>query len=333
MTPIKECLINNKTDLTPIWLMRQAGRYLPEFREIRKNNPNFINLCLNSKLSEEITLQPIKRFGFDAAIIFSDILMIPFGLGQKVEFKKNFGPNLEDLKINKLLEIDEEKFTTNLSPIYQLLINLNKSEYLKKKDIIGFVGAPWTLLVYMINKVSPKNGLITNFFSDISLINNLLKILDKFIKIHIKNQVNAGATIIQIFDSWSGLIKSDLDKYLYNPTLSLVDYTKSLGVPVICFPRGITDYSQFCKIVRPSMINIDYDVNPKKLLKNIDIPIQGGLHPEVLLTNKAHLKKEVNKYLDIFKDHPYVFNLGHGILPETKIEMVEELIKIVRDFT
>ena len=332
MTPIKECLVNNKTDLTPIWLMRQAGRYLPEFREIRKNNPNFVNLCLNSKLSQEITLQPIKRFNFDAAIIFSDILMIPHGLGQKVEFKKNFGPNLEDLEIAKLLEIDEEKFTKNLSSIYLLLASLKKSEDLKDKDIIGFVGAPWTLLVYMINKVSPKNGLKTNFFSDLDLINNLLKILDKFIKTHIKNQVNAGATIIQIFDSWSGLIKSDFDKYLYNPTLSLVNYTKSLGVPVICFPRGITDYSQFCKIVKPSMISIDYDVNPKDLLKNIDIPIQGGLHPEVLLSNKANLKKEVNKYLEIFKDHPYVFNLGHGILPETKIEMVEELVKIVREF-
>ena len=120
MTPIKECIINNKTDLTPIWLMRQAGRYLPEFRNIRKNNPDFIKLCLNSKLSQEITLQPIKRFGFDGAIIFSDILMIPHGLGQKVEFKKNFGPNLEDLDIDKLLKIDEEKFTKNLSPIYQL---------------------------------------------------------------------------------------------------------------------------------------------------------------------------------------------------------------------
>ncbi len=333
MTPIKECLINNKTDLIPIWLMRQAGRYLPEFREIRKNNPNFINLCLNSKLSKEITLQPIKRFDFDAAIIFSDILMIPYGLGQRVEFKKNFGPDLEDFKIDKLLEIDEEKFTKNLSPIYQLLADLKISEDLKKKDIIGFVGAPWTLLVYMINKVSPKNGLITNFFSDIGLINNLLKILDKFIKTHIKNQVNAGATLIQIFDSWSGLIESDFEKYLYNPTLSLVNYTKSLGVPVICFPKGIKDYSQFCKIVKPSMINIDYDVDPKNLLKDIDIPIQGGLHPEVLLTNKTQLKKEVNKYLDIFKDHPYVFNLGHGILPETKIDMVEELVKIVRDFT
>ncbi len=332
MTPIKECLINNKTDLVPIWLMRQAGRYLPEFREIRKNNPNFINLCLNSKLSKEITLQPIKRFGFDAAIIFSDILMIPYGLGQKVEFKKNFGPNLEDFEIDKLLEIDEETFTKNLSPIYQLLHELKKSEDLKTKDIIGFVGAPWTLLVYMINKVSPKNGLITNFFSDIGLINNLLKILNKFTKIHIKNQVNAGASIIQIFDSWSGLIKSDLDKYLYNPTLSLVNYTKSLGVPVICFPRGISDYKKFCQIIKPSMVNIDYNTNPKTLIDKIEIPIQGGLDPKVLLTDNENLKNEVTKYLDLFKDHPYVFNLGHGILPETKIETVEELVKIVRNF-
>ncbi len=332
MTPIKECLINNKTDQVPIWLMRQAGRYLPEFREIRKNNPNFINLCLNSKLSKEITLQPIKRFDFDAAIIFSDILMIPYGLGQRVEFKKNFGPNLGDLEIDKLLEIEEEEFIKNLSPIYELLVELKKSNDLKGKDTIGFVGAPWTLLVYMINKVSPKKGLNNNFFLNKELISNLLKILDRFIKIHIKNQINAGATIIQIFDSWAGMIKSDFDKYLYNPTLSLVNYTKSLGVPVICFPRGISDYSQFCRIVEPSMINIDYNVDPKNLLKNIDIPIQGGLHPEVLLTDKANLKKEINKYLEIFKNHPYVFNLGHGILPETKIEMVEELVKIVRDF-
>ncbi len=332
MTPIKECLINNKTDLVPIWLMRQAGRYLPEFREIRKNNSNFINLCLNSKLSKEITLQPIKRFDFDAAIIFSDILMIPYGLGQKVEFKKNFGPNLGDLDIDKLLEIEEEEFIKNLSPIYELLVELKKSNDLKGKDTIGFVGAPWTLLVYMINKVSPKKGLNNNFFLNKELINNLLKILDRFIKIHIKNQINAGATIIQIFDSWAGMIKSDFDKYLYNPTLSLVNYTKSLGAPVICFPRGISDYSQFCRIVEPSMINIDYNVDPKNLLKNIDIPIQGGLHPQVLLTDKANLRKEVKKYLEIFKNHPYVFNLGHGILPETKIEMVEELVKIVRDF-
>ena len=332
MTPIKECLINSRTDQVPIWLMRQAGRYLPEFREIRKNNPNFIDLCLNPKLSKEITLQPIKRFGFDAAIIFSDILMIPYGLGQIVEFKKNLGPNLAHLEIDRLQQVEEEKFIKNLSPVYELLVDLKENEDLKKKDVIGFVGAPWTLLVYMINRISPKNGLKSNFFTDIDLIDNLLQTLDKFIKIHIKNQVNAGATIIQIFDSWSGLIKFDFDKYLYNPTLSLVNFTKNLGVPVICFPRGITDYSQFCKIVKPSMINIDYEVDPKNLLKNVDIPIQGGLHPEVLLTDKIHLRREVSKYLEIFKDHPYVFNLGHGILPQTKVDMVEELVKIVRDF-
>ena len=332
MTPIKECLINKNTNITPIWLMRQAGRYLPEFREIRKVNTNFIDLCLNPNLSEEITLQPIKRFDFDAAIIFSDILMIPFGLGQNVEFKKSFGPNLGKIDLDSLFITDEQKFTKKLSPIYELLKSLSRNEKLKNKDLIGFVGAPWTLLVYMINQVSPKNGLSSNFFTDKKLIINLLKILDKFIKVHIKNQVNSGATIIQIFDSWAGLIKSDLEQYLYRPTLSLVEYTKSLGVPVICFPRGISDYNKFCQIVRPSMINIDYNVNPKTLIDKFDIPIQGGLDPKVLLADKEDLRNEVTKYLELFKYHPYVFNLGHGILPETQIESVEELVKIVRNF-
>ncbi len=332
MTPIKNCILNKDINTNPIWLMRQAGRYLPEFREIRKKNSNFINLCLNPNLSEKITLQPIDRFGFDAAIIFSDILMIPYGLGQKVEFKKNFGPNLGDINLNELMALEDSVFYNNLSPIYELLKNLSKNNKLKDRDLIGFVGAPWTLLVYMINKVSPKNGLSSSFFEDIGLINNLLDTLDKFIKLHIKNQVTAGATIIQIFDSWAGLIENDLEKYLYNPTLSLVNYTKNLGVPVICFPRGISDYDKFCKIVKPSMVNIDYNINPKTLIDKIDIPIQGGLDPKVLLTDKENLKSEVTRYLQIFRDHPYVFNLGHGILPETQIEMVEELIKIVRNF-
>ena len=332
MTPIKNCILNRDTSFNPIWLMRQAGRYLPEFRQIRKKNKNFIKLCLDSKLSEEITLQPIDRFDFDAAIIFSDILMIPYGLGQEVEFKKNFGPSLGNIDIDKFEKLDNDFFTNKLSPIYDLLKNLSKNEKVKNKDLIGFVGAPWTLLVYMINKVSPKNGLSSSFFKDSILILNLLDILDKFIKLHIENQVKAGATIIQIFDSWAGLIKNDFDKYLYKPTLSLVDYTKKLGVPVICFPRGITNHVEFCKIVKPSMINIDYNINPKSLIDGIDIPIQGGLDPKILLTDKHNLNNHIRKYLEIFNNHPYVFNLGHGILPETKIEMVEELVKVVRNF-
>ena len=332
MTPIQECLINKRTDINPIWLMRQAGRYLPEFREIRKKNTNFIELCLNEELSEIITLQPLDRFKFDAAIIFSDILMIPFGMGQKVEFQKNFGPKLGEINKEEMFNLKETYFSDKLQPIYKLINNLKRNEKLKNKDVIGFVGAPWTLLVYMINKVSPKNGLSKFFFKDTNLIIDILEILDKFIKLHIKNQVEAGATIIQIFDSWAGLIENDFDKYLYKPTSSLVDYTKKLGVPVICFPRGISDYKDFCKVVKPSMVNIDYNVNLKNIISDVEIPIQGGLDPQILLTNKDMLNLEVNKYLEAFRDRPYVFNLGHGILPETKIEMVEELVKIVRNF-
>ena len=210
--------------------------------------------------------------------------------------------------------------------------NLKNSKDLENKDLIGFVGAPWTLLVYMINKISPKNGLSENFFKDEILINETLNLLDKFIKLHIENQIRAGATIIQIFDSWAGLIQKDFDKFLYNPTLSLVNHVKNLGVPVICFPRGISNYVEFTEIVRPSMINIDYNVDPKNLIKSLDIPVQGGLDPKVLLSGKENLKKQIRKYLEIFKDHPYVFNLGHGILPETEVDMVYELVETVRNY-
>ena len=159
-----------------------------------------------------------------------------------------------------------------------------------------------------------------------------MTIIEKFLKLHIKNQVDAGANIIQIFDSWAGLLDSKIDDYILKPTLNLVEYTKKLGVPVICFPRGIKNYKNFCDIVKPDAVNIDYDVDPRKIVKEIKIPIQGGLDPRILLSDKERLIKSVEHYLNIFKDHPYIFNLGHGILPETKIEMVEEMIKTVRKF-
>jgi len=312
--------------------MRQAGRYLPEFREIRVKNPDFIKLCLNQNLSTEITLQPIKRFNFDAAIIFSDILMLPYGMGQEVKFEKGLGPKLGELNLNKLSNINEDEFNNKLKPIYNSISNLSKNPILDNKDLIGFVGAPLTILVYMISKMSPKKNLSKNFFNDKLLINKLLIIIEKFLKIHIENQIKAGATIIQIFDSWAGLLKDNISEYIYEPTLNLVDHVKKLGVPVICFPRGIKDYKRFCDAVNPDMVNIDYDIDPKKIIKEIKIPIQGGLDPKILLTDKEILKKEAEKYLNIFKDHPYVFNLGHGILPETKTKMVGELINIVRNY-
>jgi len=332
MTPIRECIINNNTKTNPIWLMRQAGRYLPEFREIRKKNQDFIKLCLNSDLASEITLQPIKRFGFDGAVIFSDILMLPYGLGQKVEFEKNFGPKLGEINLESIKNINEINFTEKVYKVYKAITKTSEDSLMYNKDIIGFVGAPWTILVYMINRSSPKKGLSSEFFKDELLINRLLGIIEKFIKLHIKNQVEAGAKVIQIFDSWAGLLENKISEYIYIPTLNIVEYVKQLGVPVICFPRGIKDYKNFCEIVKPDAVNIDYDVDPKKIVNEIKIPIQGGLDPKILLSDQKTMKIEVEKYLNIFKDHPYVFNLGHGILPETKIEMVEELIKIVRNF-
>ena len=332
MKPLNKVIINKVTSYNPLWIMRQAGRYLPEFREIRKKNPDFINLCLNDNLSAEITLQPLKRFDIDAAIIFSDILMLPYGLGQKVKFEKNFGPKLDNLDLNEIAKLDEIDFVEKIYPVYKAIKKVSSDPLVKDKNTIGFVGAPWTLLVYMINLKSPKKDLNENFFKDKFLINRILLIIEKFLKVHIKNQIDNGANIIQIFDSWAGLLEEkNLPNYIYTPTLNLVDYVKSLNVPVICFPREIKNYKEFCEIVKPDAISIDYNVDPKKILKDIKIPIQGGLDPKTLLTDYENLKKETNNYLEIFKDHPYIFNLGHGILPETNPEMVENLIKIVKN--
>ncbi|MDB4083508.1 uroporphyrinogen decarboxylase [Candidatus Pelagibacter sp.] len=333
MTPIQETIINKKTTNSPIWLMRQAGRYLPEFKEIRKLNPDFINLCLNENLSSEITLQPLKRFELDAAIIFSDILMLPYGLNQKVEFKKDFGPQLGSLDLNDMSKVDEIDFIEKLYPVYKSIKKVSENNLIKNKNVIGFVGAPWTLLVYMINKHSPKKELIKDFFKDEFLINRILIILEKFLKLHIDQQIKNGATVIQIFDSWAGLLEEkDLPSYVYIPTLNLVDYVKSLNVPVICFPRGIKNYKNYCDIVKPDAVNIDYNVSPISICKEINIPVQGGLDPKILLSDKENLKKETKRYLDIFKDHPYIFNLGHGVLPQTDPNMVDYLVKMVKDY-
>ena len=333
MSPIEQVIVNKETNINPIWIMRQAGRYLPEFREIRKENTDFIKLCLNNNLSSEITLQPLKRFNFDAAIIFSDILMLPYGLGQKVVFEKNFGPKLGELDLKKISKVDEIDFVEKLHHVYKAIKKVSSDPILKNKNMIGFVGAPWTLLVYMINQQSPKKSLKENFFKDEFLINRILLIIEKFLKIHIKQQVENGANIIQIFDSWAGLLEEkDLPNYIYSPTLNLVNYVRSLNVPVICFPREIKNYKEFCDIVKPDVIGIDYNVDPKKIIKNIKIPVQGGLNPNILLTNKETLKKETLKYLEIFKNHPYIFNLGHGILPETNPEMVEFLVQTVKEY-
>ena len=330
---LEEYIKNKKTSYTPIWFMRQAGRYMPEFREIRKNNQDFIKLCLNPNLVNEITLQPIKRFDLDAAIIFSDILMIPYGLGQKVEFKKGLGPILSDINFNEIISTEKQNFLQKLSPVYQGIKEVKKN--LKGKSLIGFVGAPWTLLLYMLNKKSPKNNFDFNKINkDKDLVNKLLKKITEFICLHIDKQIDSGANIIQIFDSWAGLLpKKELENYCYNPTAKIIDYIKKKNIPIICFPKGIGEnYADFCSVVKPDCISIDYEVDPEVIKKRLNgLPIQGGLDPKILLTDKENIKKNIEKYLNVFKNYPYIFNLGHGVLPETKPETIEYVINIVRN--
>ena len=330
---LRTCIEKRNSSYTPIWFMRQAGRYLPEFREIRKKNTNFIKLCLSPDLVNEITLQPLKRFDLDAAIIFSDILMIPYGLGQKVEFKKGIGPILGEVNLENIVNTDPSNFSQKLLPIYKGIEMVKNN--LKEKNLIGFVGAPWTLLLYMMNRESPKQSMDFNKINkDKYLTNRLLNKIIEIICVHINKQIEAGADVIQIFDSWAGLLpKNELPNYCYIPTLKIVNYIKSKKIPVICFPRGIgKNYEEFCSMVKPDCINIDFEVDPiwaKEKLKGL--PIQGGLDPKILLKDKEIIKKNVQNYLNIFKNYPYIFNLGHGVLPETKPEIIEYIIKIVRD--
>jgi uroporphyrinogen decarboxylase len=334
MSTLRKILIDKDTSCQSIWFMRQAGRYLPEFRNIRAENKDFIKLCLNSDLSSEITLQPIKRFNLDSAIIFSDILMVPYGLGQDVDFIKNMGPVLSEFNFNNFLNNNKINFTKKLNPVYNA-IKKTRKKLEKDKSLISFIGAPWTLLIYMLG-LKENNGKI-NFSKTKNKqfnINIILKDLIYYLCIHIENQINAGADVVQIFDTWAGLIpEPELEKFCYNPNLQIVNFCKSKKIPVICFPKGIKEkYLDFQNMVEPNGMNLDYDIDPLWAKENLTkVALQGGMHPKTLLKSKEELYDEANKYLNIFKDVPYIFNLGHGIVPETNPDKVELLIKNVRE--
>jgi len=308
--------------------MRQAGRYLPEFRQLRSQNPNFLKLCFNSNLATEITLQPMKRFNLDAAIVFSDILVIPYALGQQIEFRNIGGPWSPNFNIAKFLEIKKKDFLSTLKPVYET-IKKTRNTLKKDKSLIAFVGAPWTLIIYLYNL---KNQ--NNFNKKIAIENKdeiklVFKKLEEFLKLHIIHQKNAGAEIIQIFDSWAGLIKEEnLDEYCFTPNKNLVSFCKDNEIPVICFPKGLKDnYKKFAEKVKPDAINIDQEIDPLWVKNNLNEEcIQGGVDPKFLLRSEKEILEETERYLDIFKNNPYIFNLGHGILPETNPDIIKKIV-------
>ena len=327
-------LLNKKKNF-PIWFMRQAGRYLPEYQKIRKKNKNFINFCLNINDATKVSLQPINRFNLDAAIVFSDILLILNASGQKVEFKEKTGPILENYNLNKFYKTKDKIFIKKLENVYKIIKKIKKT-LPKEKSLIGFAGSPWTLLTYMINKGSPKKNIKSLKNLKKKEVIKIIKRLEHLIYIHCKEQILAGADIIQLFDSWAGLIeKKNLKEFCINPNKNIVNKIKKNfpNNPVICFPKGINkNINNFIKEVNPHGISIDYDINLKNLNLNNDVVFQGGMNPKFLLGNNKRMFEEAKKYLDFFKNKPYIFNLGHGILPKTKPENVKRLVEFVRSY-
>lgn len=331
-------LFRKESSHIPIWLMRQAGRYLPEYMEIRSTVSDFLELCYDSKKAAKVTLQPIDRFGFDAAIIFSDILVLPHALGWNVAFKKGEGPVLEKFESeNDLLKLSD-KFSKQINNVYNTVSNV-RSSLQKHVSLIGFAGSPWTVISYMLEGKGKHDFSVSKSF----LYNNpstALKLFDiiseKTIE-YLSGQIEAGAEIIQLFDSWSGVLNgSDYEEFIIKPTKKIVESLKSKFpyIPIIGFPRGSGyNYDNYIKSTNIDGVSVDQFTPVSQMRKwQKDIVVQGNLDPVVLLTNKEKIKNAVDEILYKVEDKNFIFNLGHGIMPNTDPKNVEYLANYVKSF-
>lgn len=336
--PLLRVLAGKRQPIPPVWLMRQAGRYLPEYRAVREKAGSFLDLCFNPELAAEVTLQPVRRFGFDAAIVFSDILVVPLALGRKVWFVEGEGPRLEPLLNAKALmslrlEIDEGM----LGGIYETVRRV-KAELAPETALIGFCGAPWTVATYMIaGRGSVDQALAKELAQqDRQAFHYLIDCLVEASVIYLKRQLEAGADVVQVFDSWAGsLMSDDFERWCIQPTKQLVAKLRAElpGAKVIGFPRGagknIPSYVDKTGIDAVSLGNeIDRDFARQQIQKRI--PVQGNVDPHALFAGGALLDREVDMVLEKFGDGPLIFNLGHGVLPTTPIAHVEQMLKRVR---
>jgi len=327
----------NKPVTPPIWIMRQAGRYLPEYRAIRETLGGFLDLCYNPKFAAEVTLQPIKRFDFDAAIIFSDILIIPHSLGLDVRFEQGEGPRVERiLDAKDLVKLKVNPGDEKLQRVYEA-ISLVKASLPTDKTLIGFVGSPWTVATYILEGRGKHDFAFSRkiAYQNPDFLSDLIKIITQQTVSHIVGQVKAGAEVIQLFDSWSGVLpESEYRKFVIEPTIEIVREIKKLhpNVPLIGFPRGSGFlYESYIDETMVDGIGIDQNV-PLKTMTSFQkkVVVQGNLDPVVLLTNKDVIGKKVDEIMGSVSKENFIFNLGHGILPETPIENVEFLVEYIR---
>ena len=322
----------------PLWLMRQAGRYLPEYRELRAKAGGFLDLCYNPQWAAEVTLQPIRRFGFDAAILFSDILVIPHALGQKLWFAQGEGPRLEPVADEaRFREIREEIDPQVLAPVYETVRRV-KAALPAGTALIGFCGAPWTVATYMVaGRGTPDQGPAKELFQrDPSLFARLIDRLVVNSAAYLSAQIDAGVDAVQIFDSWAGSLgPEDFKRWCIDPTRRIVDLVRDRHphARIIGFPRGagagIPDYVRATGI---DAVGLETEIDRRFVREAIQplVPVQGHLDPQLLRAGGSELDREIEAIRAAFGDSPFVFNLGHGILPDTPIAHVERLVELVR---
>lgn len=333
-----DVLEGKRQPVPPIWLMRQAGRYLPEYRAVREKAGGFLDLCFNPKLAAEVTLQPLRRFGFDAAILFSDILVVPYALGRKVWFVEGEGPRLDPLTDAQSLgrvsgEIEENKLT----PIYETVRRV-KQDLPKATALIGFCGAPWTVATYMVaGRGTPGQAPAKELARrEPEAFHGLIDKLIDASAFYLANQFEAGVEVVQIFDTWAGsLPPDDFERWCVQPTRAIVRKLRSRipGAKVIGFPRGAGDkIPRYLAETGVDAVSLESGIDRDFARREIQskVPVQGNLDPETLRAGGDALDREVQAVLEAFGAAPFIFNLGHGILPDTPVANVEQMLKRVR---
>ncbi len=337
-SPFLRALSGQPNSPPPIWLMRQAGRYLPEYRQVRSRVGSFLDLCRNPKLAAEVTLQPLRRFDLDATIVFSDILMVPYALGQKLEFVEGEGPRLDPIKDRAAVaRLDSEGAGKALAPVYETLQRVCAG-LPRKLPVIGFCGAPWTVATYMVEGRGSKDQAEARLFAyrEPEEFQRLIDLLVETSAEHLLNQVNAGASVLQIFDSWAGSLPEDeFARWCIEPTRRIVERLNGSapGIPIIGFPRGSGPLAvRYAKETGVDAIGCDTSLPLHWIRSELQplLPVQGNLDPLLLLAGGPELDARVKSTLAMLCQGLFIFNLGHGIQPDTPVAHVERLIRLVK---
>jgi uroporphyrinogen decarboxylase len=336
--PLLRALRGETLPRPPFWLMRQAGRYLPEYREIRARAGSFLDLCFSPELAAEVTLQPIRRFAMDAAILFSDILVVPYGLGQSVVFREGEGPVLAPIRsVEQLHALPSEGFAERVEPVYRTVERV-AAALPEETALVGFAGSPWTVATYMVEGGGSRDFARVKGWA-LADPEGFAVLIDRLVEatvIYLSGQIAAGAEAVQLFDSWAGVLPEPaFRRWVIEPTQRIVAalHQRHPRVPVIGFPRGAgLMYRAYATETKVDALSLDTTVPPAIAHKTLQslLPLQGNLDPLLVVAGGAAMEAAVGEIRRCFRDGPFIFNLGHGIVPETPVEHVARLAELLR---